>query len=73
MLERGGYTFLIPSSWETDVPKTGVFKAGYINHEDDVFPEIRKQLCQNWLLWSFPRSWSSKTCYRGSSFLDEER
>lgn len=53
MLARGGYTFVIPSSWETDLPKTGEFETTYICEDDCVFPEIRKQLCETWLMWSF--------------------
>merc|ERR1712187_288171 len=56
MLERGGYTFIIPATWTDDLPRVGEFTTTFISKPEEVKYNHRKELAKTLLGWTFPES-----------------
>eukprot|EP00747_Dinoflagellata_sp_TGD_P133517 gnl/TRDRNA2_/TRDRNA2_175211_c1_seq1.p1 gnl/TRDRNA2_/TRDRNA2_175211_c1~~gnl/TRDRNA2_/TRDRNA2_175211_c1_seq1.p1 ORF type:complete len:1526 (-),score=264.02 gnl/TRDRNA2_/TRDRNA2_175211_c1_seq1:159-4736(-) len=52
-LAARGYWFIIPATWTTDMPHTGMFSTKFISRPEEVAREKRKQLAIKFLGWTF--------------------
>merc|ERR1719213_1220356 len=52
-LAARGYWFIIPSSWNTDMPHTGMFSTKFISRPEEVARNKRKDLAIKFLGWTF--------------------